>query len=165
MEREKPYNENFRPDWDTFWLGMCKYVSKRGSCPTKKVGAVIVEPETNVMLSMGYNGSPRKTEHCGEPCAKRKMGERQQNCKAVHAEINAILNAAFSGIKLRGARIYVTVSPCLTCARAIIQAGIGEVICAGKSPYAEALKLLESAGVKFRMRSGVSLPKVYFKVQ
>lgn len=154
-----------RPDWDTYFLGMSKYISTRSSCPTKQVGAVIVDPETHTLLSMGYNGSPRGTSHCDETCANRKQGENTKTCKAVHAELNAILNAAFSGVKLRGSKVYVTVSPCLSCARAIIQSGITEVVASGKGPYDKAIDLLKEAGVKLRVISGVALPKVRFHVE
>jgi len=147
-------------EWDTFFLGMSKYVSQKGTCPTKQVGSVIIDPTTHVVLSMGYNGSPRGTSHCGEACSKREMGVNSKECRAVHAEMNAILNAAFSGVSLRGATCYVTISPCLSCSRALIQSGIKEIVCSGKSPYDKALDLLKEAGVQIRILSGISLPKI-----
>lgn len=157
-------SERVRPEWDNYFLGMAKFVAQRGTCPTKQVGAVIVDPETHVVLSLGYNGSPRGTEHCGEECATRQQGQNQKACKAVHAEMNAILNGAFSGIKTRGALLYVTVSPCLSCSRAIIQAGITEVVASGKGPYEKAIALLKEADVKLRIISGIALPKIRFVV-
>jgi dCMP deaminase len=151
-----------RPEWDEYFLGMAKYVSIRSSCPTKHVGSVIIDPETNAVLSVGYNGSPRGTAHCGEACASRTIGENSKACRAIHAEMNAILNATFNGVKTRGGRIYVTISPCLSCSRAIIQAGITEVVASGKSPYDKAIEMLQEAGVKLRILSGVALPKVRF---
>ena len=151
-----------RVEWDPFFLGMAKYVSQRGTCPTRQVGAVIVDAETNSVLSVGYNGSPRGTSHCGEDCAQRKMGENPKVCKAVHAELNAIFNAAFNGVKVRDSKLYVTVSPCLSCARAIIQSGVSEVVASGKSPYDRAIELLKEGGVKLRIISGLSLPRLKF---
>ena len=147
-------------DWDSYFLGMAKYVAKKGTCPTKKVGAVIVDSDTHTMLSIGYNGSPRGTAHCGPECSNRKIGENSKACKAVHAELNAILNGSFSGVRLRGGRLYVTISPCLSCARAIIQSGITEVICSAKSPYDRAINLLSEANIKFKIITALGFPKV-----
>lgn len=150
-------------EWDSYFLGMAKYVAQKGTCPTKKVGSVFVDPDTKVVLTMGYNGSPRGTSHCGEECANRQIGQNSKACKAVHAELNAILNSAFSGVKVRGSVCYVTVSPCLSCARALIQAGVTEVVASGKSPYEKAFDLLKEAGVKVRILSGISMPKIIVK--
>lgn len=157
--------ERHRPEWRDYFLGMAKYVSQRGSCPTRQVGAVIIDPDTKAVLSVGYNGSPRGTDHCGQECANRKMGENTKACRAVHAELNAILNGAFSGVKTRGAELYVTVSPCLSCARAIIQSGIVRVVASGKSPYDKAIDLLKEAGIEVKIVSGQSLPKIRFIVE
>jgi len=151
-------------DWDQYFLGMAKYVSQRGTCPTKKVGAVLVDPETRSVLSVGYNGAPRGTSHCGEDCSRREIGVNSKSCKAIHAEMNAILNSAFNGVKVRGAMCYITISPCLSCSRALIQSGVTEVVAAGKSPYDKAFDLLKEAGVKVRILSGISIPRIRVQV-
>jgi len=146
--------------WHTYFLGMAKYVSQRGTCPTKKVGAILVDPQTKSVLSVGYNGSPRGTAHCGDECLHRDIGQNSKACKAIHAEMNAVLNSAFNGIKVRGAICYVTISPCLSCSRALIQAGVSEIIASGRSPYDKAFDLLKDGGVKVTILSGVSMPRV-----
>lgn len=136
-----------RAGWGRYFLQMAEFVSTRSTCPTKQVGAVLVDPESKSVLSMGYNGSPRGTTHCGSECSDRKHGENTDVCRAVHAESNAIYNAAHNGIRLKGSDIYCTLSPCINCARAIIQVGVERVVFSHESAYPEALRELEEAGI------------------
>ncbi len=143
-----------------FYLGLAKYISTRGTCPTKQVGAVIVDEGLNIVLSTGLNDAPRGLQRCGAECQNRTIGENSKSCQAIHAEMNAILNAARVGIPITKATMYVTISPCLNCARAIIQSGISAVYASSMSPYEKALDILKQAGVKTAIVSGVSLPRV-----
>lgn len=133
---------------DILFLKIAKMVSSFGTCPTKQVGCVIVDGDS--IISSGYNDSPIGVSKCGEACMNRDIGENSKLCKAVHAEMNAILNAASRGVSVKGATVYVTISPCQSCARAIIQTGIREVVCSALSPYGRAIELLNEAGVAFR---------------
>jgi dCMP deaminase len=145
---------------DMYYLGMARYASTMGTCPAKKVGAVIVDPELNIVISIGVNAAPRGVEPCGAECENREVGENSKLCRAVHAEMNAILNAANMGVSVRGAVLYVTITPCKSCARAIIQSGVKEVVASANSPYRDALEMLSQAGIHTRVISGIGFPKV-----
>lgn len=142
---------------DNYYLGLARYVSKLGNCPTKQVGAVVVMDGS--VLAVGANRAPKGTRPCGDECSNRNMGENTKVCRAVHAEVNAILDMAARGVSPVGASIYVTISPCQNCARAIIQSGIKEVIAASYAPYEKAIELLKEAGVSVKIISTVDAPK------
>jgi dCMP deaminase len=133
--------------WDDYHWSIAEAVAQKSTCPRLSVGCVIIDPESNFVLATGYNGAPRGTEHCGEACRTRKVGEDRDKCKAVHAELNAIVSAARSGQRLDGSHAFQTISPCLTCSRIIIQAGIREVHAMELYPNAEAIDLLYAGGV------------------
>lgn len=136
-----------RPGWDKYYILIAEQVAERSTCPVRQVGAVFVNPNTKSILTVGYNGAPRGTQHCGEACATRSHGKNQELCRAVHAEVNAIYNAALNGVGLDGCVVYSTLSPCLTCARAIIQVGAKEVYYQYASAYPDAIYLLGEAGI------------------
>ena len=143
-----------RPGWDEYFMEIAKVVAKRSNCSRRQVAAVIVQ--SNHLISTGYNGTPRGVKNCfagGCPrCAgKVKSGENLDECLCVHAEQNAICQAAYYGHATAGSTIYVTISPCLTCAKLIINAGIKEVVYGGDYPHQDAVKkLFRQAGVKCR---------------
>ncbi len=115
-----------RADWDEYFMNIAKVVASRSTCDRKFVGAVIVRDKT--ILSTGYNGSIRKLEHCDE------VGHLMENghCVAtIHAEANAILQAAKNGVRIEGATIYTSASPCWPCFKMICNAGIVR-ICYGE---------------------------------
>lgn len=114
---------NNRPNRDTYFITMALVASLRSTCLRSKVGAVIVKDKR--ILSTGYNGAPRGFPHCtSDGCRDDLPG-----CKAtVHAELNAILSAAYHGISVKGAILYTTISPCQDCARAMVNAGIAAVV-------------------------------------
>ena len=115
-----------RADWDQYFMNIAKVVASRSTCDRKFVGAVIVRDKT--ILSTGYNGSIRKLEHCDE------VGHVMENghCVAtIHAEANAILQAAKNGVRIEGATIYTSASPCWPCFKMIANAGIVR-ICYGE---------------------------------
>ncbi len=143
-----------RPDWDTYFMSIAKVVAMRANCSRRKVAAVIVADHR--IISTGYNGTPRGIRNCfdgGCPRCSGKVasGASLEECVCVHAEQNAICQAAYYGIRLAGATIYVTLTPCLTCAKMIINAGIREVVYTGAYAFDEqSRKLLADAGVLCR---------------
>ena len=120
-----------RPSWYDYFLQLAKDVSMRSNCSRRKVGAVIVKD--NHIVATGYNGTPAKTTNCFDGGCPRcnsdhKTGEKLDECLCVHAEQNAICQAAKHGNSIDGGCIYVTCSPCLTCLKLIINSGIRKVV-------------------------------------
>lgn len=146
-----------RPDWDSYFFRMATLIATRATCPSRSVGCVIINPETNHVLATGYNGAPRGTSHCGESCWTRKSGQSFERCKAVHAELNAILHAAKSGVSTDGCRMYLTTTPCVFCSRTLINAGVKEVYAMSKYAHEDAISLLKEGGVEVRIISPVEL--------
>lgn len=114
------------------WLNFVNYIAKEWSkCKTRSVGAVIIRDKR--ILSTGYNGTPRNYPNCNEGGCERcndvnvKSGERLEECYCVHAEMNAIFNAAYHGICIKDSTLYLPCNPCLTCAKGIVNSGIKEV--------------------------------------
>ena len=142
-----------RPSNDEYFMEMAQLVSSRSTCLRRKVGAVIVKEKR--VLSTGYNGSPKGTRHCEElGCIRVKLnvpsGTRHELCRGVHAEQNAVTQAAYFGVSVDGATIYTTTYPCSMCAKILINAGIKEIIYS--EGYADDLskELLEEAHIKLR---------------
>jgi len=105
------------------------------------------------ILTTGYNGAPSNLSHCREVgCLREKMGipsgERQEICRGLHAEQNAIIQAALSGVSIRGATLYCTHQPCMTCSKMIINAGIKRIVFEGDYPDKLAREILEEAGIE-----------------
>ncbi|EOD01758.1 deoxycytidylate deaminase [Caldisalinibacter kiritimatiensis] len=143
--------ENKRPSWDEYFMEIIQVVKKRSTCLRRKVGAVIVKDKR--ILSTGYNGAPTGLKHCSETgCLRDKLkvpsGQRHELCRGLHAEQNAIVQAANSGVSLEGATIYVTNQPCVVCAKMIINAGIKRVVFCGDYPDELSTQLLEQAKVE-----------------
>lgn len=143
-----------RPSWDEYFANLAQQVSSRTTCVRRAVGAVIVKD--NRILATGYNGVPEGMEHCGKVgCLREKLGvpsgERQEICRGLHAEQNAIIQAARYGIDISGAKIYITTQPCITCAKMLINAGITEIIYANPYPDELSLGMLEEAGIPYRV--------------
>ncbi len=141
-----------RPSWDEYFMEIAHLVKTRSTCTRRQVGSVIVKDKR--ILSTGYNGAPTGCKHCTDiGCLRSKLnipsGERHELCRALHAEQNAIAQAARHGICIEGATIYVTHQPCSLCAKLIINAGIQEIIYQGDYPDDLSLALLEEAGIKF----------------
>ena len=111
-----------RLSWDEYFMTMAYQVATRATCDRKHVGAVIVRDKT--ILSTGYNGSIRGLEHCDDV---GHMMESGHCVRTVHAEANAISQAARNGVRIEGASIYVTASPCWGCFRLIANGGIGRI--------------------------------------
>jgi dCMP deaminase len=153
-----------RPSWDAYFMQIAHLVKTRATCPRRQVGALIVRDKR--VLATGYNGAPRGLPHCPPGGADHDWPVgcmRAGHCiRALHAEQNAILQAAMIGIPCEGATIYVTCQPCNTCAKMIINAGIARVIYEGDYPDDFTQELFRDAGLDvFRYRDGV-LEKVEY---
>ncbi len=140
-----------RPDWDTYFMQIARFVSERATCLRRKVGAVIVKDRR--ILTTGYNGAPIGVTHCEiTGCLRKKLnvpsGERHELCRGLHAEQNALLQAALHGISLAGASLYCTNQPCIICAKMLINAGIKEIIISDGYPDELAEEMLKEAGIK-----------------
>ena len=143
-----------RPDWDTYFMEIAQVVSLRGNCRRRKLAAVVVADHR--IISTGYNGTPRGVRNCCDGGCARCAGDAPSGadlttCICCHAEENAITQAAYHGTCLRGSKMYVTISPCITCAKMIVNAGIAEVVYGGDYAFNEQTRaLLAEAGVKCR---------------
>ncbi len=139
-----------RPDWDEYFMKVAKLVATRSTCLRRQVGAVAVREKR--ILATGYNGAPIGLKHCEElGCLRKRLGipsgERQELCRAVHAEQNVIIQAAKLGISLDNATLYITHFPCYTCAKLLINAGIKRIVYEEDYPDEFAKKILEEAKI------------------
>jgi len=142
-----------RPTWDEYFMNIAKLASTRATCIRRSVGALIVR-ENNI-LSTGYNGVPSGIEHCTSKTCIRNVrripsGQQLDICMGLHAEQNAIIQAAKHGISIRGAKIYVTTFPCLTCTKMIINSGMIEVIYNADYDDSESKRMLNEANINVR---------------
>jgi dCMP deaminase len=143
-----------RPSWDTYFMHIAQNVARRGNCLKRKVAALIVKDGR--IISTGYNGTPRNTKNCFEGGCPRcnavgPSGQNLGDCYCSHGEENAIVQAAYHGISIKGSTLYTTFSPCLLCTKMIINAGVVEVVYNQDYPLAgPAQALLKEAGVKIR---------------
>lgn len=139
-----------RPEWDEYFMQIAEVVKTRSTCLRRQVGAVIVKEHR--ILATGYNGAPAKLAHCLDgTCIREEMnvpsGERHELCKGMHAEQNAIVQAAKYGINISDATLYCTTQPCVICTKMIINAGIQKVIYEGEYPDPLASKMMSQAGI------------------
>jgi dCMP deaminase len=117
------YNRRMRADWDTYFMDIAQVVASRSTCDRKHVGALLVRDR--MILSTGYNGSIRGMPHCDEAGHLMESG----HCVAtIHAEANAVLQAARNGVRIDGADLYTTASPCWPCFKLIANAGIKRIV-------------------------------------
>ncbi len=140
-----------RPDWDTYFMKLCHIVAQRSTCLRRKVGALLVA--NHHILTTGYNGAPQGLPHCVEVgCLRERMGissgERQELCRGLHAEQNAIIQAAVHGVALNDVTCYSTTQPCITCAKMLINANVKRIVYEGDYPDELALQLLGEAGIE-----------------
>jgi len=143
-----------RKSKDVYFSEIADLVSTRSTCLRNNVGAVIVKDSQ--ILSTGYNGAPKGLPHCEElgGCMRAKMnvpsGTHHELCRGLHAEQNAIIQAAYHGVSVKGAKLYCTTQPCSICIKMIINAGIIEVIY--MEPYQDklALELVNQSNLVFR---------------
>ena len=142
-----------RPSWDAYFMNITSLVAERSTCLRRAVGAVLVKDKR--ILSTGYNGAPASLKHCLEVgCLREQLGiesgKMHELCRGIHAEQNAIIQAAYHGVSVKGAVIYCTNQPCSICARMIINAGIVKIYY--QSGYADALakELLGEANIELK---------------
>ena len=146
--------KNHRPSWDVYFMEMAQVAATRATCKRRKVGAVLVKEKR--LLATGYNGAPSGLKHCAETgCIREEKkvpsGERHELCRGLHAEQNAILQAALHGVSMGSATLYCTHHPCVVCAKMLINAGISEIVIASSYPDPLADELFSEAGIKVRV--------------
>lgn len=139
-----------RPSWHEIFMEHALVAAKRSTCLKHKTGAVLVL--NNHIIATGYNGAPSKLKHCTSiGCAKEKADvtseERQQICRAVHAEMNCLIQAAKHGHSVNGGYIYVTHPPCPMCVKLMVNAGISRVYYSGDDLDKIAAEILNEADV------------------
>ena len=140
-----------RLSWDDYFMDITRLVSKRSTCLRRFVGAVIVRDKR--ILATGYNGAPRGIAHCEETgCLREKLGipsgQQQELCRGIHAEQNAIIQAAVSGVSIEDSQIYSVTQPCVVCAKMIINSGIRKVIYQDSYPDELWKQMFDEAGVE-----------------
>lgn len=119
-----------RPSWEEYFMDIALLVARRSTCLRRAVGALIVKDKR--ILATGYNGAPSGIRHCEEVGCLRetmniKSGQRHELCRGIHAEQNAIIQAAYHGVQIKGASLYCTNLPCSICTKMIINAGIKKI--------------------------------------
>ncbi len=139
-----------RPSWDEYFMEITHLVAKRTTCLRRQVGAAIVKDRN--ILATGYNGAPSGVSHCLETgCLRAQLnvpsGERHELCRGLHAEQNAIIQAAKHGTNIDGSTLYCTTLPCIICSKMIINAGIRRIVY--EEGYADQLTegMLKESGV------------------
>lgn len=142
-----------RPSYDEYFMRMAFLAASRSTCLRRKVGAVLVKEKH--VLSTGYNGPPKGLRHCNETgCLREQLnipsGERHEICRGLHAEQNAIIQAALFGISIKDSVLYVTNTPCVVCAKMLINAGVIEIIYEGEYPDDLATEMLAESNVKLK---------------
>ena len=141
-----------RPSWDEYFMEMAELTAKRSTCMRRSVGAVIVKD--NRAVATGYNGAPKGIAHCENRggCIRQQMnvpsGQRHELCMALHAEQNAIIQAAAMGNSIEGGTIYITHRPCAICAKMIINSGIKRIVIKEGYPDELAASILAEAGLE-----------------
>ncbi|HHU75411.1 MAG TPA: cytidine deaminase [Firmicutes bacterium] len=139
-----------RPSWDSYFMEIATVIAQRSTCLRRKVGAVLVKERR--LLTTGYNGAPTGLRHCRETGCLRQMhhvppGERHELCRGLHAEQNAIIQAAIHGVSIKGADLYSTHHPCSMCAKMLVNAGIKRVILKETYPDPLAVEIFGEAGI------------------
>jgi dCMP deaminase len=142
--------KNHRPDWDSYFMEIARIVSKRSTCTRRSVGALIVKNKR--ILATGYNGAPTGLRHCMDlGCMREQLkvasGERHELCRGLHAEQNAIIQAAYHGVSIAGAQLYSTHLPCSICIKMVINAGIGTVYYLDGYSDELSLQLIKESGI------------------
>ena len=143
-----------RPDWDEYFMRMAEVAETRSTCTRRKVGAVIVKDHR--ILATGYNGVPTGIQHCSQRgCLREELGvpsgQRHELCRGLHAEQNAIIQAAHLGLSIVGGTLYCTNQPCVICAKMIINAGIERIVIRDGYPDELAQDMLREAGLNVEL--------------
>jgi len=144
-----------RPNIDEYFLKIASVVAERATCRRHHVGAVAVKDKH--ILSTGYNGAPAGLSDCLElGCLRDEMkipsGTRHEICRGIHAEQNAIIQASLHGVSLEGATVYVTHSPCILCAKMLVNAKIKRFVTFGEYADNAFMYLFKEAGIRFELK-------------
>lgn len=139
-----------RPTWDEYFMEIARLVASRSTCLRRQVGAVMVKDKN--ILATGYNGTPTGIRHCAEVgCLRQQLnvpsGERHELCRGLHAEQNAIIQAAKHGTSIEGATLYCNTMPCIICSKMVINAGIKRVVYLSGYPDQLAEEMIRESGV------------------
>ncbi len=147
-----------RPSWVTYFMDITSLVAKRSTCLRRAVGALIVKDKR--ILATGYNGAPTKIRHCLEiGCLREELnvpsGEKHELCRGIHAEQNAIIQAAFHGVSIKGATLFCTNLPCSICTKMIINAGVKRIYY--QEGYADIMSkgMLDEVGIEVIQLDGI----------
>lgn len=140
-----------RPSWEEYFMEIACLVARRSTCLRRQVGAVMVKGKN--ILATGYNGTPSGITHCEQAgCLRQQLnvpsGERHELCRGLHAEQNAIIQAAKHGINIADATLYCTNSPCIICSKMLINAGIQRIIYREGYPDLLSMEMLAESGVE-----------------
>ncbi len=142
-----------RLSWDEYFMKITRDVALRATCVKRKVGAIIVKDKR--ILSTGYNGAPKGLKHCSEVgCLRKEMnvpsGQRHELCRGLHAEQNAIIQAAVHGVKIEDGIMYCTYQPCIICVKMMINAGIKCLVFEGNYPDELAANMIMESRMEVR---------------
>ncbi|MGB9723327.1 MAG: deoxycytidylate deaminase [Chloroflexia bacterium] len=140
-----------RPSWDEYFMRITQEVAQRSTCLRRQVGAILVKDKH--ILATGYNGAPTGLPHCEEVgCLRERLGipsgEQAELCRGLHAEQNAIIQAAVHGVQIRGSTLYSTTQPCILCAKMLINAGVVRIVYQGPYPDELARQMMDEAGLE-----------------
>jgi len=149
VKRALPIRDK-RPAWDEYFMQITELVCCRSTCLRRRVGAVVVKDRH--ILATGYNGAPSGIRHCIETgCLREQMnvpvGQRHEICRGLHAEQNAIIQAASHGVNIDGADLYTTTMPCVICTKMILNAGIAKVFYLEGYPDELSKTFFEESGI------------------
>lgn len=140
-----------RPSWEEYFMEIIRLVARRSSCLRRQVGAALVKDKN--ILATGYNGTPSGITHCAEVgCLREQMrvpsGERHELCRGLHAEQNAIIQAAKHGVNISGATLYCTNFPCIICTKMIINSGLSRIVYLDGYPDELSAGMLRESGIE-----------------
>jgi dCMP deaminase len=144
-----------RPEFDEYCLKIASVVAERSTCRRHHMGAIAVRDKH--ILTTGYNGAPAGAKDCLElGCLRDEMGiasgTRQEICRAIHAEQNVIIQAGLHGVSLEGSTVYCTHTPCVLCAKMLVNARIARLVSFGRYNDETFIELFKEAGIKVDMR-------------
>jgi dCMP deaminase len=150
MAAEMTDSRAARPTWDDYFMTITREVATRSTCLRRACGAVIVKDRR--ILATGYNGTPKGVPHCEDVGCLRETrkipsGSHHELCRGIHAEQNAIIQAALYGVAIDGSTVYTTHQPCVLCAKMLINAGVTDIIFGQPYPDPLSEELLAEAGI------------------
>ena len=154
LARCKAMSELERPSWDEYFMEIAHVVAKRSTCLRRSVGAVIVK--NRQIVATGYNGTPKDLLHCSEVgCLREQLkvpsGKNHELCRGIHAEQNAVVQAAYHGVSVNGGTLYCTHQPCVVCTKILINAGIKRIVYANPYPDKLAEDMMQASGIEIEI--------------